>query len=145
MNGLHHVFVYGTLKKGQCREKCWPIPAVAVRPAWTLGELYDLGPYPALLRGKRRIAGQLWSFNQCDIWAVTQALDSIECTNQPNVPNEYDRVSVPVFTLEQLEHQAEIYLFANPEQLQTTARLVEASLSFQNQRYVVWPPGANWP
>lgn len=45
------LFVYGTLKRGQCRETMWPRPPVSVRPAFIRGRLYDLGPYPAIWCG----------------------------------------------------------------------------------------------
>lgn len=142
---LHHVFVYGTLKKGQCRENCWPIAPVAIRPAWTVGELFDLGPYPAMLPGSSRIAGQLWSFSAKDIATVIKALDQVEVTNQPGIPNEYDRVRVAAFTLDCLEHQAESYLFADARRLRRLAKVVAASVVFQDCHYVVWPVGTSWP
>ena len=42
------IFVYGTLKKNQLRGSLWPRPPIALGPAITLGELWDLGSYPGL-------------------------------------------------------------------------------------------------
>jgi gamma-glutamylcyclotransferase (GGCT)/AIG2-like uncharacterized protein YtfP len=144
MTELQHVFVYGTLKQGQCREKCWPFSPVIITSAWTVGEMYDFGPYPAMVPGNFRIAGQLWSYRKQDILAVIKVLDRIEVTNQPGIPNEYDRVRIPVFTLDNLEHLAETYLFADPLQLKRSAKLVPASLLHLGFDYVVWPVGAEW-
>lgn len=42
------------------------------------------------------MAGQCWLYRDLDIETVLVRLDQIEVTNQPGVPNEYDRVRVPV-------------------------------------------------
>jgi gamma-glutamylcyclotransferase (GGCT)/AIG2-like uncharacterized protein YtfP len=83
MEPLVHVFVYGTLKRGQCREHCWPIAPAVTRAAWTFGRLFDLGAYPAMLPGKERIAGECWSFLEGQLPSVLLVLDRIEGTNQP--------------------------------------------------------------
>src|SRR5438093_3247250 len=44
------VFVYGTLKRGEERARCWPRSPERVVPATTQGRLYDLGTYPALVQ-----------------------------------------------------------------------------------------------
>ncbi len=112
-NSPTSVFVYGTLKRGQCREHCWPRHPLRVQPAWTLGELFDLGPYPALLDGQDRVLGELWSFAMDDISAVLTALDRVEGTNQPGSNNEYDRVDVVVNLEDGSEVVACTYQFAD--------------------------------
>jgi gamma-glutamylcyclotransferase (GGCT)/AIG2-like uncharacterized protein YtfP len=72
------VFVYGTLKRGECREKCWPIPPREVVPATVLGLLYDLAPYPGLVAGRHRVAGEAWHFAEADMPVTLAALDDIE-------------------------------------------------------------------
>jgi gamma-glutamylcyclotransferase (GGCT)/AIG2-like uncharacterized protein YtfP len=133
-----HIFVYGTLKRGQCREKCWPLQPLQIRQAWTLGKLIDLGPYPALLEGNDRIHGELWSFKECDIAWVRQVLDKVEVTNQPGVPNEYDRVPVLVQLFDGGEVTAETYRLASQSSAFPMVP-VAPSLWIQDQRYVVWP------
>jgi gamma-glutamylcyclotransferase (GGCT)/AIG2-like uncharacterized protein YtfP len=76
--GVAAVFVYGTLKRGQVRERCWPRKPLDVAPATVGGRLYDLGPYPALASGSDRVTGELWRFAAEDIVATLAALDEIE-------------------------------------------------------------------
>ncbi len=72
------VFVYGTLKRGECRESCWPRAPLRVETAATKGQLYDLGPYPALCPGEGSVAGEVWTFAPRDMPATRAALDEIE-------------------------------------------------------------------
>lgn len=135
---LEHVFVYGTLKRGQCRERCWPRTPVRIEPAWTLGSLRDLGPYPALLVGSDRVLGELWSFEPRDILDVLTVLDQIEGTDQPGLPNEYDRVQVHVTSLAKWEAVASTYCYADQS---IVARLqpLPANYLMEGQPYVQWP------
>lgn len=71
-------FVYGTLKRGQCREACWPVRPQQIRVAYAQGELYNLGDYPAMVAGNDTIVGELWSFPESDIPTTLQVLDEIE-------------------------------------------------------------------
>src|SRR5262245_58510105 len=75
---IQHVFVYGTLKRGEVREKCWPRQPLSLEPATVRGCLYDLGPYPALVEGDDTVAGELWEFSQLDIPPTLAALDEVE-------------------------------------------------------------------
>ncbi len=136
---LNHVFVYGTLKRGQCRERCWPVSPVVIHPAWTFGKLVDLGPYPALLPGPDRVLGELWSFREEDFGRVIHVLDKVEVTNQPGIPNEYDRVLVDVALLKSGRNLvASTYRFADAVQASRYKALV-ATADFDAQHYVVWP------
>lgn len=72
------VFVYGTLKRGQCRQHCWPRVPQSVQPGVVQGALYDLGPYPALVPGPDRVAGEVYVFRPEDLPATLKALDAIE-------------------------------------------------------------------
>ncbi|MCC9642550.1 gamma-glutamylcyclotransferase [Rhodopirellula sp. JC740] len=87
-------FVYGTLCRGQCRERCWPIEPLAVHPAWVTGTLYGRDDYPAMTAGDQRVGGECWFYHRTDANRVTKVLDEIEVTNQPGQPNLYDRVRV---------------------------------------------------
>lgn len=77
------VFVYGTLKRGQERERCWPRTPQSVEPATIWGRLFDLGPYPALLPplpdDRDQVLGELWSFAAADLPETLRALDEVEC------------------------------------------------------------------
>jgi gamma-glutamylcyclotransferase (GGCT)/AIG2-like uncharacterized protein YtfP len=140
----HHIFVYGTLKRGQCREQCWPVPPISIVAAWTLGAVYDLGPYPAMIAGSSRIAGQLWTYSESQIDAVRKELDCIEVTNQPGYPNEYDRVEIEVNLLDGSKLLAETYLFSRPAELTKIGRLVPSSLTLEQAGYVIWPISSPW-
>ncbi len=138
---LEHVFVYGTLKRGQCREYCWPSPPVSVQPAWTLGSLFDLGPYPGLLVGSDRVLGELWSFHTDDMRIVLAVLDRIEGTNQVGEINEYERVRVAVTCWNQAELLASTYRYADHSVARQLAP-VRPSCCVDGQAYVQWPSGS---
>lgn len=131
MNGLN-VFVYGTLKRGQCRERCWPRKPLAVRPGWVRGQLFDLGAYPAARFAADSegtwdwIAGELWSFNRQDAEITIAALDAIEETNQPGRANLYDRVEVDVFPDLEAEDtlRAVSYSYSRCDALMPATRIV---------------------
>lgn len=72
------IFVYGTLQRGECRERCWLRPPLRVEPATVRGALYDLGPYPALAAGENCIAGELWQLAAADLAATLMELDRVE-------------------------------------------------------------------
>lgn len=79
------IFVYGTLQRGEERERCWPHPPQAIEPAEIRAALYDLGDYPAIIPGDNCIAGELWHLRPQDLAATLQALDEIECCGQGGV------------------------------------------------------------
>ncbi len=136
---LEHVFVYGTLKRGQCRECCWPHLPVETQPAWTYGKLIDLGSYPGLLAGQDRVLGEVWSFHTAQINKVFDTLDRVEVTNQPGIPNEYNRIRINVQLLEKRETiVASCYLYAHPESAEKY-KLVPARMSADQELFVVWP------
>jgi gamma-glutamylcyclotransferase (GGCT)/AIG2-like uncharacterized protein YtfP len=95
------LFVYGTLKRGECRESLWPRKPLRVREAFVLAQLYDLGPYPAIRLDDESdldwIAGEVWSFNHEDALATIARLDEIEETNQRGYRNLYDQVLVRAY------------------------------------------------
>lgn len=94
---IRAVFVYGTLKRGQVRQRCWPCPPQSVVPAWIRGSLYDRADYPALRPGGDRVSGELWRFAEADMGRVVATLDRIEGTNQAGEVDLYRRESVAVF------------------------------------------------
>jgi gamma-glutamylcyclotransferase (GGCT)/AIG2-like uncharacterized protein YtfP len=141
---LGHVFVYGSLKAGQSRGGQWPVPPVLCREAWTLGRLYDLGPYPALQKGSDCVLGEVWSFGLSQLPVVHAVLDEIEVTNQPGLDNEYDRVAVEAILADGLSLRAEAYLFAD-ESLLTPQRRIEPWLVWHNRLVAVWPRCSGCP
>ncbi len=139
---LEHIFVYGTLKSGQCRERCWPSPPLKVRRAWTFGELYDLGAFPAMIQGVSRIAGQVWTYRAADATEVFRVLDEIEGTNQAGYENEYDRQRVPVTLPGGGELVASAYFYAKKQELTAEQRISPAFHA--GESYAIWPRGSSW-
>lgn len=97
---MMQVFVYGTLKPGEAnyRAYCGDRPHRA-QPAYTWGRLYHLPNhgYPAMTHGSEQVTGVLLTFEEDDILA---ALDSLETYEEGRSPeqNEYDRQRIEVFT-----------------------------------------------
>lgn len=88
-----HVFVYGTLRRGEVRDinRLQPAPAF-VGMARVQAVLYDLGPYPGLLLG-----GQGWVTGE--VYAISaeleRQLDTIEDV-WPEPTGEYSKREVAV-------------------------------------------------
>jgi gamma-glutamylcyclotransferase (GGCT)/AIG2-like uncharacterized protein YtfP len=110
------VFAYGTLKRGQCRERCWPHPPQRIEAAYVLGQLHDLGEYPALVDGRDRIAGELWHVAPQHLDDTLRALDVVEgATGGPDA--WFVRRLVTCYVHGGGEAQAWIYYFAQPARL----------------------------
>ena len=91
---ITQIFVYGTLKRGQCRDILWPCDPIAVIPAMTRGTLHDREDYPAMTAGQDLVVGECWRFREQDVPSVLRTLDEIEGANQPGAPDLYHRVEV---------------------------------------------------
>ena len=88
-----HVFVYGTLRRGDVRDinQLQPAP-VFVGMASVQGVLYDLGAYPGvLLGGEGMVTGEVYAISA----ALEQALDTIEEV-WPQATGEYNKREVMV-------------------------------------------------
>lgn len=75
---IHAVFAYGTLKRGQERERFWPHSPLRITPARTRGVLYDLGPFPALTPGADWIRGECWELQPEHLAETLRVLDEEE-------------------------------------------------------------------
>lgn len=127
------LFVYGTLKRGECRESMWPYPAVSVRTAYIQARLYDLGPYPAVRVDVELDDPQDWDWVQGELWQVSpthyaetlQVLDDIEGTNQRGHRNLYDQVLVRVYDSPDSESHglALVYQYSNAKRLGPVRRM----------------------
>ncbi|WP_164104190.1 gamma-glutamylcyclotransferase family protein [Candidatus Laterigemmans baculatus] len=95
---IAHVFVYGTLRRGQCREGCWPRPPLHVATGFVQAELFDLGPYPAILVGKDWVCGECWTLREEDVEETLRVLDAIEGFAQPGEDDLYVRRVVDILT-----------------------------------------------
>ncbi|QDS88236.1 Gamma-L-glutamyl-butirosin B gamma-glutamyl cyclotransferase [Rosistilla ulvae] len=94
MDGATSFFVYGTLKRGECRERMWPHAPVEIQPAFAWGFLYDLGPYPAMTPGDDWIAGEIWTIASPHVAETLVVLDEIEGYDVASDNNLYDRVQI---------------------------------------------------
>ena len=107
------IFVYGTLKRGQVRAPLWPHRPVSVVPGKIRGELYDLGPYPALARGNDWVGGEIWSFLPNQMEATLRVLDEVEeLHDQPD--DLYRRIVVECHKPDDSIVPAFAYLYAMP-------------------------------
>lgn len=140
----HAVFVYGTLKVGQCREHCWPRQPREIRAAWTLGELYDTGPYPALFAGSDSVGGQVWLFDPVDMAPVLDQLDEVEEYRPGHeATNLYNRHIVECFDRDGQSFQAYTYIYARENERGLFQRMLP-SYSWAGQRLALWPAGTDW-
>lgn len=109
---IYRVFVYGTLKTGQCRQSAWPVKPLSIESASIQGHLYSREDYPALMPGNHRVMGQCWSFTADQIERVLATLDEIEGTNGNSPADLYHRRIVDVTIVsEQLRLPAYTYFY----------------------------------
>jgi gamma-glutamylcyclotransferase (GGCT)/AIG2-like uncharacterized protein YtfP len=135
------VFVYGTLQRHQCRGSMWPCLPLLVRTAFVQGQLFDLGPYPALCVAMDDadvdwIAGEVWTFSKDDILQTMTVLDAIEECNQSGGTNLYDRVLLRAHPSPASAESvlAFAYQFSDARLLSRAKRV-----HCHNTNYVAWP------
>ncbi len=90
---IRHVFVYGTLRRGDVRDitRLRPEPQF-VSMASVAGVLYDLGPYPGMvLGGTGRVTGEVYAISA----GLERQLDFIEEV-WPQQTGEYSKQEVRV-------------------------------------------------
>ncbi len=139
-----NVFAYGTLKVGQCRERFWARRPQQIVRAWIEGTLYDTGPYPALDLGHDRIAGELWMFAEDEMDEILQVLDAEEGFQGLGAPhNLYERRTVECTTQDGRMLTAHVYYYARTSEFVRFQRL-QASIEWNQCRFVIWPVGADW-
>jgi len=138
---ITQVFVYGTLQRNQCRGNLWPREPLHIHWGYVRGRLYDLGDYPALRSDDEDldsdwIQGEIWTFDPADIEETLQELDIIEETNQPGLPNLYDRCLVRAFgSLAATDSVlAWAYQYSNASALTSALRVKSG-----RQGYAAWP------
>lgn len=89
----------------------WPVKPLQVSDAWVSGTLFGRRDYPALVEGSDKVQGELWRFAEPQMETVLLALDQIECTNQPGLPDLYRRVVSPAHCNNEIV-RAFTYLYA---------------------------------
>jgi gamma-glutamylcyclotransferase (GGCT)/AIG2-like uncharacterized protein YtfP len=113
------VFVYGTLKQGEVRARSWPRPALSIEPAEIRARMHDLGPYPAIVEGDDRIAGELWRFAEGDMAETLRVLDAVECFEHGGA-DLYVRRIVSGLTATGASFQAFAYFYGAPDRIAHT-------------------------
>jgi gamma-glutamylcyclotransferase (GGCT)/AIG2-like uncharacterized protein YtfP len=115
------IFVYGTLKRGGVREKCWPRKPLVVEVATVRGTLYDLGPYPALVEGNDLLEGELWHFAADGLPPTLAVLDQVEGYSG-KTDDWYRRIIIDCQTAAGIA-QAWTYLYARAHELRHAQRM----------------------
>ena len=139
-----HVFAYGTLKKGQCRERFWAHGPREIALAWIHGALFDTGPYPALTEGDDLVAGELWMFEDDQINEILQVLDAEEGYHGPGASdNLYRRQIVACETQDGRMFGAHAYFYARCNEFPTFHRL-HPTVQWNHRHFVIWPAGGKW-
>jgi gamma-glutamylcyclotransferase (GGCT)/AIG2-like uncharacterized protein YtfP len=99
MNGTD-VFVYGTLKPGECNYQRYCQGAVIqAQPAIAYGQLFQLPMgYPAMIAGEGVVEGVILSFSNPSILTVLDQLEDYH-PQRPPEQNEYQRQQIQTYTL----------------------------------------------
>lgn len=117
------IFVYGTLKTGECREtvfKDYLKKGFEVIPASIKGDLYNLGPFPAILHGDNTIHGEIIiPIDSNEMENIIRVLDRIEGYYGEGHNNLYNREVVLADMSEKTQIEAITYFFADEEQLKS--------------------------
>ena len=98
MENITSVFVYGTLKEGQSNHRVARRAGRHTLELATLWEhqLYDLGPFPAVVPGPGYVMGELLDYGD-GIWEALGWLDRLEgFRGHGNPHNHYNRVELGV-------------------------------------------------
>lgn len=70
------VFVYGTLKEGRGLNSHYMRNSTFIKKDTVKGNLYSLGPYPALTKGNNDVPGEIWEMPKNDFEDVTRMEES---------------------------------------------------------------------
>ncbi|MCG9891985.1 MAG: gamma-glutamylcyclotransferase [Thermosynechococcaceae cyanobacterium MS004] len=98
------IFVYGTLKPGQCNDQ-YCRDRQSAETAWARGQLFKLPVgYPAMTKGTQWVKGVLLTFadDTFEENKILSRLDALEDYSpyRPASENEYQRDWIEVFTIE---------------------------------------------
>jgi gamma-glutamylcyclotransferase (GGCT)/AIG2-like uncharacterized protein YtfP len=113
---INAVFVYGTLKRGECRARFWPHEPMRVESATIRGRLYDLGPYPALGPGEDVVRGEVWHLAPEHIGETLSSLDEVEGATRLKTAY-YRRIVVSCRTDDGRDIDAWVYEFGDLNRL----------------------------
>jgi gamma-glutamylcyclotransferase (GGCT)/AIG2-like uncharacterized protein YtfP len=141
---IQSLFVYGSLKRGFLREATWPHPPLHVHVGCIHAQLFDLGPYPAVVLSSGTdsrndcVLGEVWMIAPEHLAKTLQVLDNVEGFVLHRDDNEYLRKATEV-TLETGNRiQAFVYEYANRNRL-TQCRRIVANATFGSVECAAWP------
>lgn len=111
---LCHVFVYGTLCRGECNHTVVEPFVTNVREATVRGWLYDLSyGYPAVIRGQGIVNGQLLELDSGRLEEALQAMDKLEGCEE----GEYERIVIRANT--RTGEAISCYIYVYPKERRT--------------------------
>lgn len=96
----------------------WPRQPLSVVPGVVRARLFDMGPYPAALKGDVWLLGEIWQFQHIDLAETKRVLDQIEGYQPGASNNEYLRDVVDahcVFTEDQ-QQSVSCWMYFSPNQ-----------------------------
>lgn len=98
---LIKVFVYGTLKPGECNyHRYCEGKVIKAEEAIAFGQLFhlcELG-YPGMILGEGKVRGVVLSFTDPNIFQTIDVLEGYD-PHRPAEANEYNRQQISVFTI----------------------------------------------
>ncbi|MGF2714202.1 branched-chain alpha-keto acid dehydrogenase [Bacillus mycoides] len=109
---MHHVFVYGTLRKEQTNAHYMQGATCIADGAWTYGKLFDTNEgYPAMIcSNEEKVYGEVYEVNS----DVLQKLDELEeYTGNPE-SDLYDRITQTIYFWD-IETHAYVYVAQDRE------------------------------
>ncbi|WP_263704846.1 gamma-glutamylcyclotransferase, partial [Bacillus thuringiensis] len=104
---MHHVFVYGTLRKEQTNAHYMQGAICIADKAWTYGELFDTNEgYPAMTYSREeKVYGEVYEVND----EILRKLDELEEYTGNAETDLYDRIKQTVYAADR-EIEAYVYI-----------------------------------
>ncbi|MFB5249003.1 gamma-glutamylcyclotransferase [Bacillus mycoides] len=111
---MHHVFVYGTLRKEQTNAHYMQGATCIADGAWTYGKLFDTNEgYPAMICSiEEKVYGEVYEVNS----DVLQKLDELEEYTGNAERDLYDRITQTIY-FGDIEIHAYVYVAQDREML----------------------------
>ena len=123
---MHRLFVYGSLKFGENNHnRIFSDYDIKITSAWTYGELYDLGYFPALTEGNNKVYGELIEFDDLEILRKIDYLEGHRGEN--SIFNFYDRRGIQIFT-DKNEVKAWVYFLNKSKIIDSDGELITSGV-----------------